>query len=322
MAIIDSRGRLHGKVGPVVYRTVGKTSIVQIKAAKVRQTHATKESAVEFGLASNSARIIRMALFPLTYTADGGMINRLNTAVLKCIKSAEDLQKGERDLHDADLKNLEGFQFNKHSPLDQVLKVRPVAELDADKRVKVHIPAFQQQGGLQRPVHSYGCILRLMLVAVNFREDYYEYCSYTDIDLGRGNSFAGYDWEPEEVMPEGSIVMLSVSLHYLGASGMVEQPISMNTKEFSPAEIVAAFHVPVSEAGDKQTPEQATQAVEEEMLKRFPLNNYRGEELKKKIQKMRVQQEKKYGKKVAEKQVQVKQAFFEMPKGRVVFKKE
>ncbi len=109
MAIIDTRGRLHGKIGPVVYRTVGNTNIAQIKAAKVRQTYATKESAIEFGLASNTAKVIRKALYPLTYTADGGMINRLNTAVLKCIKTAEGKEKGERDLHDADLRPLEGF---------------------------------------------------------------------------------------------------------------------------------------------------------------------------------------------------------------------
>jgi hypothetical protein len=321
MAIIDSRGRLHGRVGPVVYRTVGNTSIAQIKAAKVSQTFATKESAVEFGLASNTARAIRKALFPLTYTVDGRMINRLNTAVLNCIKAAEGMKKGERDLHDGDLRYLEGFQFNKNSPLDQVLKVRPVAELDANNRVMVHIPAFQQKGGLQRPAHSYGCILRLMLVAVNFREDYYEYCGYTDIDLGIGTNFAGHDWQPEAVVPEGSILMLTASLHYLGASGMVEQPVSMNTKAFSPAEIVAAFKIPVSAVGEPEV-QQQKDAADEEIMKRFPLNNYLGEELKRKMRKMREKQEKKHGKQAEEKQVQAKLAVFEMPKGRVALKKE
>ncbi len=202
-----------------------------------------------------------------------------------------------------------------------MLKVRPVAELDAGNRIKVHVPAFEEKNGLQRPNYSSGCILRLMLVAVNFRENYYEYCSYKDIDLGMGPRFAGHDWQPEERMPEGSIVMLSVSLHYFGASGMLKQPIGLNSREFSPAEILAAFHIPV---GETMEPEQgqATEATVDEEMKRFPLSNYLGAELKRRVQKMKEQHEKKHGKPVAKQPAAAPRNIFELPKGRIVFKKE
>ena len=40
-----------------------------------------------------------------------------------------------------------------------------------------------------------------------------------------------------------SIVMVSLSLHYFSPDGVSKEGISLNSKDFSPAEIVAALHV-------------------------------------------------------------------------------
>jgi len=86
MAKVDKKGFLHGKVGPVVYSVKWQQQFVSEKATDVKQTSATKESALEFGLASSSAFVIRDAFSSTCFMSDPGMINRLNVAVLRCIK--------------------------------------------------------------------------------------------------------------------------------------------------------------------------------------------------------------------------------------------
>ncbi|HTN22029.1 MAG TPA: hypothetical protein VL125_16235 [Pelobium sp.] len=241
------------------------------------------------------------------------MVNRLTGAVLKCIKSSEEKARGERDLHDADLRHLEGFQFNRLCPLNEALKVRPTVELDNSNRLKVDIPAFKDVSDLQSPMYSHHCVLRLMLVAVNFREDYYEYISYIDIELKNRVLFEGREWYPEEVLPAGSLAFLSVSLHYFGPSGMAEAPISLNSKECSPAELLAVFKVPLR--GEENTAESSERIAE--ATKRFPLNNYRGGEILKDLSKLRQQGEKKSAKSVADKTGVTEASGFVLPKGKI-----
>lgn len=319
MAIIDAKGRLHGKVANYVYRTVGNTSILQSKPANIKQSLSTRESAMEFGLASNCARIIRQAFYPHALHADGSMINRLNVAVLKCIKNSYGKARGERDLHDADLKHLEGFQFNKNSPMREVLLVRPVAELGADNRIKVSIPAIRERGDLQSPQYSFSCTLRLMLVVMNFRENYYEYVDFKEITIGDGAGIPAQEWQPKEVLPAGSIALLSASLHYYGASGMQEQPVGLNSAAFSPAELLAALQVPL--ATEEKVAQQHTATPKQE-TKRMPLNGYYGEDILREMRKQREKWEKRHGKKENTKVLKVTANSMEFQKGKVFFKKE
>jgi hypothetical protein len=268
MAIIDSRGRLHGRLGNAVYRTVGNTSIVQIRPSRVRQTLSTKESAMEFGLASNSGKILRDIFSTLACNSDGRMINRLNAALLKCIKDSE-LERGERDLHDGNPGHLQGFQFNVQSPLDKALAVRPVCELESGK-MKVHLPEFKENGQLQQLRYGRNCVLRMMMVAVNFRENYYEYLSYQDIAIGRGTTIPEQTWEPDVALPAGCIVLVTVSLHYYGLKDVSGVAQSINSREFSPAEIIGAYRIDDGvQTGEAEGKENS----------RHPLTNYYGRDI-------------------------------------------
>ncbi|WP_026904903.1 hypothetical protein [Pedobacter glucosidilyticus] len=279
MAIIDKKGRIHGKIGNLVYRTVGDTEIVQTKAAKVKQTLSTKESAMEFGLASNCGRILRSVFSTFCCNSDGKMINRLNVTLLKCIKDNLTKERGNRDLHDGNLEHLLGFQFNAHSPMNMALAVRPLCFMEAG-RLKVKLPEIKENTQLQQLKYGRHAVLRLMLVAVNFRENYYEYLSYQDIDIAKGAVIPEQEWNPDVVLPPGSILLVSASLHYSGLTDVSGQAQSINSKDFSPAELIGAFHI---------SEEESTQLVEtaEEERMRYPLDNYRGEEILKEINKKR-----------------------------------
>jgi hypothetical protein len=278
MAIIDNRGRLHGRVGNTVYRTVGNTSIVQIKPSRVKQTLSTKESAMEFGLASNCGRILREIYATFASNSDGRMINRLNAVLLKCIKDSE-RERGERDLHDGHPGHLQGFQFNAHSPLEEALAVSPVCTMES-ARIRVNLPEFKENGQLQQVRFGRRCVLRMMLVAVNFRENYYEYLSYKDIAIDRGETIPGQDWMPEVALPAGSMVLASVSLHYFGLKDVAGDAQQINSKEFSPAEIIGVFAITDVE------PSVAENVATDEN-RRHPLSNYYGQEILKEIARKR-----------------------------------
>jgi hypothetical protein len=279
MAIIDKKGRIHGKIGNLVYRTVGDTEIIQTKAARVKQTLSTKESAMEFGLASNSGRILRSVFNTFCCNSDGRMINRLNVILLKCIKDNLIQERGNRDLHDGNLEHLLGFQFNAHSPLNIALAVRPLCFMEAGK-VKIKLPEIKENTQLQQLKYGRHAVLRLMLVTVNFRENYYEYLSYHDIEIAKGAVIPEQEFTQDHNLTPGSIVLITASLHYSGLTDISGQAQSINSKDFSPAEIIGAFHIPKEESA------QPVEAAKEE-VKRYPLDNYRGQEILKEINKKR-----------------------------------
>ena len=293
MAVIDSRGRLHGKVGNVVYRTVGDMKIVQAKPARVKQTLSTKESALEFGLTSNCGRILRSLYSSFACYSDGRLLNRMNAALLKTLKDTEKL-RGERDLHDGNPKHLQGLQFNVNSPLTEVLAVRPLCSM-MDGGIRVQLPAFNVSEQVQLPKYTKNAVLRLMVAAINFRERYYEYLDYKDIPLQYGRSIPQQEWVSEVALPAGSIVMVSASLHCFGMKGIDGEPLSLNGKEYSPAEIIGAYGIDGEMKEEIEFKNEAKKEIAHE--KAFPnrhrLINYRGEEILKEIARKR-KRDKKY----------------------------
>ncbi|RRN77256.1 hypothetical protein EIM50_20540 [Pseudoxanthomonas sp. SGD-10] len=272
MATIDSRSRLHGKIGNAVYRTVGNTSIVQSRPGRVRQTQSTRESALEFGLVSNCGRILRELYASYSSYSDGRLLNRMNVALLKCLRDSEK-PRGERDLQDGNPEHLKGLQFNIHSPLTEALAVRPECFLEEGK-VRVHLPEFKENGQLLQPKYSRSSVLRLMVVAINFREGYYEYLAYQDIEIGRGAVIAVQDWQPEVTLPAGSMVLVSASLHYFGMRGPDGEALSLNSTACSPAEIIGAYKI--AEAGGPAEEEETSVQHKSQSTYRHVLIDYRG----------------------------------------------
>lgn len=301
MAVIDSKGKLHGKVGNVVYRTVGDMRIVQARPARIRQTLSTKESALEFGLVSNCGRILRSLYASFTCYSDGRLLNRMNVALLKVLKDTGK-SRGERDLHDGSPQHLQGLQFNINSPLTEMLAVRPICSM-VDGGIRVQLPAFNMSEDLQLPKHTKNAVLRLMVAAISFREGYYEYLDYKDIPLQYGKVIPEQEWLSDVVLPAGSIVLVSASLHCFGMNGIDGEPLSLNGKEYSPAEIIGAYKVDSPVKVEVKTKNEVENEAEDGTAdqtiskKTFPnrhrLINYRGEEILKEIGRKR-KRDKKY----------------------------
>lgn len=296
MAIIDKDGFIHGAVGTVVYRKVGSRKIVQSKPGKVKQTEATRESGLEFGLASSTARIIRKVMWPAYHTPDKSMPNRLTTRILKCINGSKTKGRGERDIHDGDLSYLTGFQFNKNSPLNEVLKVRPVLSTGTDGKPMITLPAFNSEADVVCPIKAYnGYTLRFMAVAFDFRSEYYEYLGCQDVWTYRGLDVPAQRWTIDKELPAGSFILFSVSL--VAGSKKTFGETTQNTKEWDPCEIIGVMEVPqatveitepkdIAGATDGETDVQPVGETDR-ALKMRPMNSYFGKDFFVKITKMR-----------------------------------
>lgn len=248
MAIIDKRGILHGSVNNIVYRGYLDKQVAQIKPKKFRQTLASKESSLEFGLCSSTARVIRYA-FGYTYSGyDGRMINRMNSAVRNGI-TASQKARGERDMNDADLSFLSGFQFNNNSPMPKVLRARPETYLDAENKICVKLPAITQKD-IQGPCNGADYILRFAAIAFDFKNRVFCYNSVKEIKIGYKLNFEGGVIQLEDEVIKGRLVLLSMSIHASGNDGFGGIK-THNSKAWSPCELIGAWHIAGESEGDK-----------------------------------------------------------------------
>lgn len=279
MATIDKDGGVHGVVGPVVYRTYGGKKIVQSAPDRRKQTRASISSASEFGLISKSAQIIRQAFGPaFRKQYDGSMINRLNSVVSECIRSCTDLPPGQRDMHSGQVELLEGFEFNKISPLRKTLSVLPSVDYTSGGRVKVTVQKADMRTALNIPralkKECGGYRFRFVLLAVNYRQRIYEVKGTKDIVVKRDEFMNTQEWEFEEEMPAGSLLLLLLTVDCVNLNWINKAVESLNSKEFCPAAILFV-HQMEGEAEDGYGKKQLALG-KERGLNIIPITKYKG----------------------------------------------
>mgnify|MGYP003575539859 CR=1 FL=1 len=250
MARIDNKGIIHGTKANDVYRGYQGKQVIQSKPKDYKLTPNSKEGHMEFSLSSSTAMAIRHA-FGYTYAGyDGKMVNRLNSTVYSSIRASAK-ERGERDLNDADLSYLEGFQFNNNSPMDKVLPKKPKAYLDTENKICIDIPPLSYYDIRSSHVGDY--LLRFVAIAFNFRKGAFHYNGLKEITLSRGNKLEGGVIRLEDDLLKGRVIILSMSLHgyHNDDFGGVQ---TINSKAWSPAEILAAWHIPADDLDDTEIP--------------------------------------------------------------------
>ena len=245
MATIDNKGMIHGTAGSVIYRTYRGKNIIQGKAKAFKQTEKTIRSATEFGLSSSAAAVIRTAFEPAYFFKDGTAAYRSTQLVYRSILNNVSGEKGKRDLHDANLSFLQGLDFNANSKLHEVLKMSQTVSKTSEGIVSVTLGSLNTQTDIKRPKNASGAYMkhriRLMLVAFNFREEYYENLGVKDIDIEGYQNVEGQVITFNQKVPEDCLALVSMSLMLYSTVSQTNESILLNSKEFSPCAIIAAF---------------------------------------------------------------------------------
>ncbi|WP_069661045.1 hypothetical protein [Arcticibacter eurypsychrophilus] len=245
MATIDKRGMLHGTAGSVIYLECRGKNIIQGKARTFKQTEKTIRSATEFGLSSSAAAVIRTAFEPAYFFKDGTAAYRSTQLVYRSILNNVSGEKGKRDLHDGDLSALNGLDFNANSKLHEVLQMSHSVGRNAAGLVSVTLGSLNTKTEIKRPKGANGAYMkhriRLMLVAFNFREEYYENLGFQDLDLEGYQNFKGQVINFTESVPDGCLAMVSMSLMLYSTICQTDESILLNSAAFSPCAIIGAF---------------------------------------------------------------------------------
>ncbi|EOR94314.1 hypothetical protein ADIARSV_2555 [Arcticibacter svalbardensis MN12-7] len=245
MATIDHKGMVHGTAGSVIYREYRGKNIIQGKTKTFRQTEKTKRSATEFGLSSSTAAVIRTAFEPAYFFKDGTTAYRSTQQVYRSILNNVSGEKGKRDLHDGNLSFLQGLDFNANSKLHEVLQMSHEVSKSANGVVSVTLGSLNTQTDIKRPKNQSGAYMkyriRFMLVAFNFREEYYENLGVKDIDLEGYQTIEGQVITFTETVLKDCLALVSMSLMLYSPINQTNESILLNNAAFSPCAIIGTF---------------------------------------------------------------------------------
>lgn len=245
MARIDHKGRIRGTAGAVVYRMYRGKNIVQGKPRKIRQTGGSIRASTEFGLSSSAAAVIRRAFEPAYIHRDGEAVSRSTRQVYRSLRNSLTGSIGQRDLHDANLQDLVGMDFNGSSPLSEVLQVSHSVRRDEEGNLEVSLGRFNPGEDVKKaagyPPRASRYRIRLMAVAFDFRQEYLEYLDIKDLDVSRTAVMEAQTITLNAQADPGCIVMLSMSLLMYDQVSHTCEYVLLNNKGFSPCAIIAAY---------------------------------------------------------------------------------
>jgi len=245
MAKVDNKGMVRGTAGPVVYRGYRDMNIIQGKPRKFKQTSESIRASTEFGLSSTTAAVIRQAFQPAYIHRDGKAASRSTQLVYRGIRGSVSGSLGRRDLHDADLNSIIGMDFNIRSRISEVLQVSQRVERDAQGRISVLMGALNAKTDIRVPLSISKAVskykIRFSLIGFNFRKEYYEYLEVKDVELRKHGQLEAQEVRFETQPEADQLLMLSVSLLAYSETRMEEGYVLLNSKEFSPCAIIAAY---------------------------------------------------------------------------------
>lgn len=245
MAKVDSKGVVRGTAGSVVYRGYRNMNIIQGKPRKFKQTAESIKASTEFGLSSTTAAVIRRAFEPAYIHRDGEAVSRSTQVIYRSIRGSLNTNVGKRDIHDADLSVINGMEFNNHSKISDVLQTSYRVEKDDQGSISVSMAGIDVKKDLRVPswiskaASKYR--IRFTLIGFNFRQEYFESLEVKDIDFMSGGRLEeqlicfNRKAEPDQLL------MLSISLLAYRYTPMSEGYVLLNSKEFSPCAIIAAY---------------------------------------------------------------------------------
>jgi len=298
MAIIDNKGRIRGIAGSVVFRTYRNKNIVQGKPRKFKQSGASIRAATEFGLSSSAAAVIRRTFEPAYFHRDGAAASRTTKQVYRSLRNSPSCEAGRRDLHNANLQDLVGMEFNGSSKLSEVLQMNYSVAMEKD-HLELRLGTFQPRQDVRKaagyPKRASLYRIRLMTVAFNFRRECLMYLDMLDLDATSSQTLAEQTIRLKAQAEPGWIVMLSMSLLIYDEKDHTGEYLLLNNKGFSPCAIIAAYQSADPGEPNPEGAEMADLSDDAEGGLLMEMCRYRGNRLLRKLSKcmnLDIQQEK------------------------------
>lgn len=169
MGTIIKKNIISGSVGKLVFRNLDGKQIVQSHPEDIKQTKATKASGSEFRQCSTWAKQLRIGLSPfLIDKTDSYMYRRLTGQLYTALLSNTHLPKGGRTPLNANMQDLEGFDFNSHSPFTDYFIPRITTVVGADRQLQLTVPELDPKNQVLFPSGVHHAELVVVVYATSF----------------------------------------------------------------------------------------------------------------------------------------------------------
>lgn len=227
---------LTGSIGNFVYYLFRGKPCVRSKPKRIKQTKATKESAIRFGKAVRISRTLRVGLDGiLTDPKDHQMIVRLNTAILHWIRTEKS------KTYQTELPFIQKFQFNEEALLSEKLNIEMAISWNTPGKIIIEIPKMDPLKTIYAPAGTQ--MIRLEIIATGATvEDGTSIGSYnTQVDIMYK---AGVLSEQEIAIPfklrTGSITVVGLRMKYIKAKQTWTKGVA--DKRWLPAAIIGGCY--------------------------------------------------------------------------------
>lgn len=143
--------KLEGKVGDLTffktrygYLARETAALSPERIAKDPAFQRTRENNAEFAVSAKAAKLLRKTVNAfLQNVKDGTLVSRLNSIMMKLVKSDPISPRGQRNAAMGQAALLKGFEFNSNANLGTNLKVEITTQVDrAGGKLHLHLPSF------------------------------------------------------------------------------------------------------------------------------------------------------------------------------------
>lgn len=246
MARIDKNGVVRGAISNIIFRRLRKIDVVQSKPAKVKHTEGTKKRNTEFGMASTAAALIISNVEPAFIAGDSDVQSRLTARLVECLTASPSKECGERDLNDANLDVLRGFQFNLNSPLSKVFPIRPEVYLNGEGHIVIKLSTANRKKILKYhpflPKSKSKEMIGIHIETIDLVDPHSISTDFVTHDFSETDT-DGLEWTITRTFQPGAIALVTFVILFHSSNVINERNIA-NNKSFSPAEIIGVLRIP------------------------------------------------------------------------------
>jgi len=243
MARINYKGQLSGSIGPISHRILDGVAIIQTKPAKgkLKQTEATKESASEFGIASKTAKQIRLGLFPIIQNlGDSHLHSRFGTSVYQATIRDNSEPKGKRILINGNFELLNDFEFNNNSEYSKYCNVKADFELNEEMELQISIPEFSSKDQIYSVEEASNAEIAYLITAFDESSFKVTYEAIFKHQFSTGDtSIPAQQWKSAKIAPN-QLLFITTAVFYIRKNNLAG-PIVLNNKQLHPCKVAGVI---------------------------------------------------------------------------------
>lgn len=245
MAHQKNISKLEGTVDDLVFYKTSVGHLVRRKPSVNAKTIAndrrylrTRENATEFGRASTAAKLLRQALYePSLRFTNGLLVNRLNSRMLRVVKSDKINKRGMRVVHHKNTALLKGFGFHPSTMMSDVFFHEISHHFDSGKGiVEVNISPFSADLVIQSPKNATHFRFSAGIACVDFENKKHSSEVKHSAVYGLGDKIASihFDW----LISKGTSlpIFTVLGIEFYATHGDIIHP--MENKSFNVMEII------------------------------------------------------------------------------------